>query len=62
MADETNYVDSPLLGKTKVPTESDIIEIKKIVEDCPLGVFQELNKYFNTKQLCLNISQLKKGS
>lgn len=37
-----------MLGRTKLPTEDERSEIKKIVEDCPLGVFQELNKYFNS--------------
>jgi len=49
------YIDSPILGRTKLPAESERRKIKEMVEDCPLGVFQELNKYFNSIGKMMNI-------
>lgn len=50
------YINNPILGKQKVPTEEERLLIKNIVEDCPLGVFQELNKHFNSIGLQLLIN------
>jgi len=56
---EAKYIDSPILGDhTKIPSDVEREKIKVLVEDCPLGVFQELNKYLNKKGKMLSISVL----
>ena len=57
---ETDYVNSTILGRTKSPSTEERMAIVFMVEDCPLGVFQELNKYFNSRGLSLIINIDKK--
>ena len=55
---EQQYINSPIFGKTRLPDDHERKGIKFVIEDCPLGVFQELNKYLNTKGFMISIKPM----
>ena len=55
---KNEMVDSPLFGKTKLPTEADTQRLTEECQALPIGFFQVLNKFMNKRGLCLSISTL----
>jgi hypothetical protein len=51
-------IDSPLLGKSRVPSGEEETWIINFVNECPVAVFQALNNRLNERRLCIAISSL----
>lgn len=48
-------INSPIFGETRLPTVEERAAIKKMVDEVPVGVFQELNKNLNERGLLIVI-------
>lgn len=56
MNSNREFIESPLLGKSAIPTEAEIADIGRFVRFMPVTVFQQLNQAFNTRGLCISIA------
>jgi hypothetical protein len=53
-----DFIDSPIFGKSRIPTEAEKKELSRIVINLPVAVFQALNIALNARKLCLLIQAL----
>lgn len=51
----STYIESPMLGRSRVPDDAERAAVAETVADMPVAVFQELNKAFNARGLMLHI-------
>ena len=49
---------SLIFGSTREATQQEIEQIETLVKNCPVPVFQALNKSLNEKGFCIGISAL----
>lgn len=49
---------SPIFGEYRAPTEEEERQLQKLVDECPVRVFQLLNKRFNQVHACISIASL----
>lgn len=52
------FDESPILGKSQVLSDEGKEKLDLLISKSPLAVFQSLNKEFNKKGLCTQISSL----
>ena len=53
--DIDKYIDSPLLGRSKLPSESERKVLEEAVNSMPVAVFQALNRKMNAMGLAITI-------
>lgn len=53
-----NEIDSPIFGKTRMPSDEERAAIRATVQELPVGVFQELNKNLRERGLMLSIESV----
>ena len=53
-----DMIDSPIFGKTRLPSDEERVEIKKLCQSLPIGVFGELNKILNARGFCITIDKI----
>ncbi len=51
----SDYIDSPLLGRSRLPTDQERSALAESVADMPVAVFQELNKALNARGFAIHI-------
>lgn len=51
-------IDNPIFGKTTPLEEDEKTELKIMIENSPISVFQELNKKLNQNGFCLAIDTI----
>lgn len=54
----TKQIDSPIFRKTRHPTYEEALAVRTLLDDTPVCVFMELNKYLNTKGMMLTIAEI----
>lgn len=52
---------SRIYGKIRDPEPEEMEQIKMLVEDCPIAVFQTLNKRMNKRGFCIYITVIDEG-
>ena len=52
------YIESPLLGRSRIPTKKESEAIEKLTKECPAACFQEVNKYLNSLGLVFSIQKI----
>lgn len=51
----TKEFNSQIFGETREATDNELEDIRTILQETPVAVFQELNKILNEKGLCISI-------
>jgi hypothetical protein len=54
-----DIIDSPIFGPSVEPSEAERQAIADLLKSMPVAVFQELNRCFNQKGLCIQIISLR---
>ena len=54
-------LNSPIFGLYREPTKEEGLIINRLVFECPVRIFQTLNRRMNSKGLCIAISTLEEG-
>ena len=54
----SEHIKSPVFGKSRIPSDVELGIIERFVEECPVHVFQYLNKILNKKGSCISIIRI----
>lgn len=52
------YFESPIFGTARLPTEEEIEQLRQLVTQVPVAMFQELNRRLNGRGFCMSIATL----